>query len=419
MALSTLSVLMEEKREELNHLLDIIDELQDEVDWMEAEHNEIDEKETRDKRRRDAIQHSRSLATIYETPETLDVPADLELTDDQRQHVVAIEDRLQGLRLSCETERGRLEDDQKAFRVIAEESRELESRVRRAKTAHRKANEKHLKLEDQLRELEKEKRRIHREIRSLSRTIGGVEFKRARLEEERSNAIEPVKTMSSEEREDLLNQKVGVLRSEGEDILRQTETMQRKKNRLLDQAHQLAPWTVSKLGKNEPADDCQTEKSRIERAISVVKDQLVTTTADFETSVKRAITLERRYAALEPIVRKWRSKKLPMLDETGDNIDALLKECKKVIESSAGRQATQEKKLSGLRAKNDSLVKQLEKKKSRLRDSIEHLALRDSEMKAKTTKSQEASTERERYLVEEITNLRLKHAQKEIDGHRR
>jgi hypothetical protein len=161
----------------------------------------------------------------------------------------------------------------------------------------------------------------------------------------------------------------------------------------------------------------QQEKSAewmqgMDEDFEAAREEIAVKNADLENELKKVNQLEVRYRKLQPIVVAWKKRLAfePDREELSD-IDDLLKQ---VPKSEGPTDECRRSELEALMVNNAEFDVQIAKLKRELSQGLQQLTIKETKLKAQISDQRKGSSAKEKAIVDEIRDLRLKLAQRSL-----
>jgi predicted nucleic acid-binding Zn-ribbon protein len=141
-----------------------------------------------------------------------------------------------------------------------------------------------------------------------------------------------------------------------------------------------------------------------------VQDAISEKTTELDAKRQVVRILEGRYKRLEPVVISWKKRGVPLSNKQDiDDVDKLLRQVPKSEDGGSLRS-----EIDALAVSNTELYSQITRLKREISTGLQALAIEESRLKKQILKEADECSKREKEIVDEMYELRLKAAQKKL-----
>ena len=465
---SVTSRALADRQRELDGLMDRMDELQDDVDQLARESAALKQKHIHLKdeaHKRKISAKNRREAQLFERPETTSARIDLsELSEEHAYIIKNLENSIFDLTRMCEESRQRVENEEAELQSILEEHARLES----LRASSR------MKVEQEIRGLKEEAKlkkdeiaSVDADIRAVQRLMDDTEVAAAAIKERWAVVNESsIAVADARKRVESLDRQIADLTVVRDDLEYQLQELGEQKQRNAeeykeqsDRIKKLLPWGDPKQkptrqeiwnryarppedeipaprkafeGDRLEASDVrsersgleeqapkksfiETERDRLEAEVQLVTNELAEARKENDEMVKLTEKLKKRYADLAPIAKKWRQA----VRQSGDDddlpsIDELLKKHRKISKSVNEDVEDRQADLSLVDLDIMTLEDRIDRKTSWLEKQMDAFKKKKAELKKQIAARRTEAFNRERDIVENIKQLRIREAQRKM-----
>ena len=401
--------LLSEKQKELDSLLNSIDESQDEFDSLFREAEELRQEVIdlkRDNEISEKVRRARDLVATRKgapAPPSEDAqfpPEHFVFIKEKRNEIDVLRDQITTL----QSQTNPLEAEVNALRQDAAALRYREMRYKKKlerKTSERKAVQHQLSLaRDMLKETGFDVN-AHKSIaRDAELALTGLIGRRERIEGQLDRTGQQTLALKQLEGEvSLAEEKVSALE---EDIAWYQEERLNYENQAKQEMEQ-----------NKAIANWEAEEKHLKGEWEKVKKELKEVDDELKKVLERVNEKEVRHRKLAPIVKKWKAEVRGSTEPVSEKtIDELLRKCNAGTRTSAKVDETKKSELEKLAIENTRLEQKIESTREWLMKEIRSFEKTQMRMKEDVQQRRTAAFEAEHSIVEQISMLKLKLAQK-------